>query len=526
MTFCTQCGAPIPEGLRFCTQCGAAVSSGGSDQVESATTAETAAQTPALPSSAQPPVALSQKKSGVKTVVVVALAILVVLGGLSIGGGYLLYRSVKKKVTAAFHTAGPVRGAVEQNSAFSTPDASPSGATRSGQSSTDALQAANDQPTYPAWSGDSGAGSSSGPGANAVAGLAPLRKGMLVVTAVADFSGDYESFKQIQSIDTNGVTLSYKSEHPARSSGEDKGTPQKPETRTSRTVLARDLNNAHDYAEIFSDNDPSSFPGSTAISASREVLAQLKQQGTTQFSFRPDGLKGAVASVVNTLSSIAGIDPKDIGDGSLARASKEQCTLSRVGNQSVAFPVLLNNEPTTVPAVHAQCRTDDGLADFYMLDQPGYPLMLSWKLGQGSHLQVIKITYPVETHPKNAPPPPMETDLAEKKKVEIYGIYFDFASDRLKPESKPVLDEIAQVMNRHPDWTLLVSGHTDNIGGDSYNLDLSRRRAAAVKRELVSTYHIAPDRLTTDGFGASRPIDTNDTLEGRARNRRVELSRR
>jgi outer membrane protein OmpA-like peptidoglycan-associated protein len=78
---------------------------------------------------------------------------------------------------------------------------------------------------------------------------------------------------------------------------------------------------------------------------------------------------------------------------------------------------------------------------------------------------------------------------------------------------------------KHPEWKLSVSGHTDNVGGDAYNLDLSKRRAAAVKQALVARYHIAPDHLTTDGYGASHPVDTNDTFEGRARNRRVELMR-
>ena len=77
----------------------------------------------------------------------------------------------------------------------------------------------------------------------------------------------------------------------------------------------------------------------------------------------------------------------------------------------------------------------------------------------------------------------------------------------------------------NPDWKLKVEGHTDNIGPDAHNLDLSKRRAASVKQALVDRYHIPPDRLATDGFGSAGAIDTNDTLEGRARNRRVELSR-
>jgi OOP family OmpA-OmpF porin len=85
--------------------------------------------------------------------------------------------------------------------------------------------------------------------------------------------------------------------------------------------------------------------------------------------------------------------------------------------------------------------------------------------------------------------------------------------------------DISQVLAEHPDWKLSVEGHTDNIGGDAFNLDLSNRRAAAVKQALVARYHIAPDRLSPAGFGATRPMESNDTMEGRARNRRVELVR-
>jgi outer membrane protein OmpA-like peptidoglycan-associated protein len=78
---------------------------------------------------------------------------------------------------------------------------------------------------------------------------------------------------------------------------------------------------------------------------------------------------------------------------------------------------------------------------------------------------------------------------------------------------------------RHPDWKLSVEGHTDGIASDSYNLYLSRKRAAAVKTALVTRYGTAEGRLTTAGFGKTHPRDTNDTLAGRARNRRVELVR-
>jgi outer membrane protein OmpA-like peptidoglycan-associated protein len=348
----------------------------------------------------------------------------------------------------------------------------------------------------------------------------------LVVTAVADQRGDYESMKQVMSIDASGTTLKYHSDKPTSGPG---SSASQQETSVTRTVLSQDLDTAHDYAEVFGNTDPQSFPGTTAISASREVFSQLQQKGVSSFSFRPDGLKGALGNLVGTFSAIAGINAKDVGGVSLEKLSKEQCTLQKEGNGLFAFPVLLNAQPTTLPAVRAGCMTDDGPAEFYILDQPGYPLMLSWKLGSGSQLQVIKITYPQEPQPRKAEAKPapsaMEEQLKEKKKVDIYGIYFDFASDHLKPESTPVLEEIAGVLRDNPEWSLTVNGHTDNIGGDVYNLDLSKRRAAAVKQALITHYHVTPERLSTDGFGASRPVDTNDTLAGRARNRRVELTR-
>jgi outer membrane protein OmpA-like peptidoglycan-associated protein len=119
----------------------------------------------------------------------------------------------------------------------------------------------------------------------------------------------------------------------------------------------------------------------------------------------------------------------------------------------------------------------------------------------------------------------MEASLAAHKKVVIYGIYFDFAKANIKRESDPVLHEIADLMRKNPTWKLSINGYTDSIGGDPYNLDLSRRRAAAVKDTLASGYGIGAGRLTTAGFGAASPVDSNSTLEGRARNRRVELIR-
>jgi len=119
----------------------------------------------------------------------------------------------------------------------------------------------------------------------------------------------------------------------------------------------------------------------------------------------------------------------------------------------------------------------------------------------------------------------VEQQLAQDKRADVYGIYFNFASDELRPESEPVLREIAAALQAHPDWKLTVNGHTDNIGGDASNLDLSHRRAVAVRKALAERFQVDASRLLTDGFGASQPKASNDTAGGRALNRRVELVR-
>jgi outer membrane protein OmpA-like peptidoglycan-associated protein len=104
-----------------------------------------------------------------------------------------------------------------------------------------------------------------------------------------------------------------------------------------------------------------------------------------------------------------------------------------------------------------------------------------------------------------------------------HGILFDTDSDRLKPESAPVIKAIAQGLAKNPSLKLRIEGHTDSSGTDAHNLDLSKRRAEAVKAVLASQFGITADRLTTSGLGSSKPIDSNDTPSGRAQNRRVEF---
>ncbi len=108
-------------------------------------------------------------------------------------------------------------------------------------------------------------------------------------------------------------------------------------------------------------------------------------------------------------------------------------------------------------------------------------------------------------------------------RVALYGIFFDTDRAEIKAESKPALAEIATLLKQEPKLALHVVGHTDNVGGFDHNLDLSRRRAEAVKAILSVEYAIAAGRLTPNGVANLAPVATNSTEEGRAKNRRVEL---
>lgn len=117
----------------------------------------------------------------------------------------------------------------------------------------------------------------------------------------------------------------------------------------------------------------------------------------------------------------------------------------------------------------------------------------------------------------------MNLDLAKTGRVALYGILFDHDKTEIKPESKLALAEIAKLLQQSPGLKLLVVGHTDNQGELQYNQDLSRRRAEAVVKALGATYGIAAERLSAYGVGMLAPTASNDSEEGRAKNRRVEL---
>lgn len=117
----------------------------------------------------------------------------------------------------------------------------------------------------------------------------------------------------------------------------------------------------------------------------------------------------------------------------------------------------------------------------------------------------------------------MAGSIRETGKVALYGIYFDTGKAVLKSESKPALIEISKLLKADPDLKLYVVGHTDNVGKFETNMRLSMERAMAVVNALITQYAVSSTRLTGFGDGPTAPVASNETEEGKAMNRRVEL---
>jgi outer membrane protein OmpA-like peptidoglycan-associated protein len=117
----------------------------------------------------------------------------------------------------------------------------------------------------------------------------------------------------------------------------------------------------------------------------------------------------------------------------------------------------------------------------------------------------------------------VERALVSKGRVVLYGIRFASNSDVPLPESVPVMEELAAALKANTTMKVLLEGHTDSTNTAAYNLDLSARRAKAVVTFLVKQ-GIDAKRLSSKGFGKDVPVASNATAQGRALNRRVEVS--
>ncbi len=198
--------------------------------------------------------------------------------------------------------------------------------------------------------------------------------------------------------------------------------------------------------------------------------------------------------------------------------------LNLVGHDTV--PVLIDGARTDVPAIHVAgdlaIGSAGGHADFWFLDQADNALLLK-ETFRDNILQTVRIdTRPPDAEAAAEIAPSLATPAC---RAELHGHLFRHRQRETAAGLGCHACRRRRAAGEAKDWTIAIEGHTDNKGGADYNLALSQKRAEAVRAALVDRFGIAAGRLTATGFGETKPIETNDTIEGRARNRRVELSR-
>jgi outer membrane protein OmpA-like peptidoglycan-associated protein len=320
--------------------------------------------------------------------------------------------------------------------------------------------------------------------------LVPLKVGLTLSSIWMVEGHEFECLKQVTAV-TNyyvDVTISC----PSRG---------KDDTTDKRRLCQTDLRDGYFYRTEHSPQRviPTVTSAATMFSLSSRSLQELKTKGITRHRYI------------------------EIDRAWRTRAEPLSCDydadlLTEKGHAKSAS-IIINDKLVELPILVAVANAESKLeTTATIVDDEHFPLVLDYERpGEKFGIRYTKLSYPNDLR--------LEQQLTADRKVDVYGIYFDFASDRLRPESAPVLAEIAGILAKNSAWKLDINGHTDNVGGDASNLTLSRLRAAAVKSALVEQYKIEAERLSTGGFGASEPQAANDTPEGRARNRRVELIR-
>lgn len=257
-----------------------------------------------------------------------------------------------------------------------------------------------------------------------------------------------------------------------------------------------------------------------------DSLEGVIQNLSTPYGDSP--LEAAILAAGNDLKGLQGgsalvifSDGVDMGDTSVKAAANVK---SQYGDKLCIYTVLIGNDKQGAKVLDqiakaGQCgvsvKGDDLANDSAMSD----------------FVERIFLAQKPAEMPLPPPPPVMEEKKAPEVEQKILekgratlDVEFDFDKAVVKPKYHKDIQSVAEVMKKYPDLKIVIEGHTDNVGGEKYNLSLSQKRAEAIKNIMVTKFNIEPSRLTAKGFGESKPIASNSTKEGRQKNRRVEAA--
>ena len=179
-------------------------------------------------------------------------------------------------------------------------------------------------------------------------------------------------------------------------------------------------------------------------------------------------------------------------------------TMRVMATQNTMKCYIDNERVANVPAVEGFKPADFGVYMDPWLDEPNNPMLIgTFRYAEGGKT--------------------LKQQLDEAGRIVTHGILFDSGSDKIKGESYKTLADIGALLTDNPALRLSIEGHTDSDGADDYNLTLSQKRSESVRTYLINNFKVDGSRLESKGWGKSKPIDKNNTPEGKANNRRVEL---
>ena len=381
--------------------------------------------------------------------------------------------------------------------------------------------------------------------AQAPPGRIPMGTGAAIVQTLWAVGAERESVHRVRLVSDSGLHYEWAVEEV-----HDNGDTLRQELRYLEAWP--DLAGASRLRMLYDVKAAEAHPGYTMRALSRATYRRLRQGNPDSVQVM-DGIDPPGAAQFRSLGFGGGRSTPVRWRGTLAPATPG----------TVPFPVLLNGVRVQLPALHLQgdftARPGRWQPQLWVLADSAYPLILKW-IGHfaepGNVLQTTRIDLPLGSVPAHGVTPAegallvdraglgpageaavgaaagaearataLERELVASCRIEVPGIHFAFNSAHLDPASDRAIATIAGILARRPDWTATLEGHTDSVGSATANTALSERRVEAVRTRLVEQHQVSITRLRVAGYGAARPREPNGTIEGRARNRRVELVR-